>query len=215
LENVSKLLFKKHYRLITDLTGTSPGIYALYDDGELYYVGKSTDLRKRVKHHLRDRHYAAWSHFSLYLVRRAEHIGEIESLIVRISNPKGNRVKPKSESTAILKNLKALVKQKQQAEFKEMFGIGTPKRKRQRAISHPKTLKGLVLRRKHIFATYKGREYKAVVTPGGKIKLGGKLYKSPTAAAKKIVDRRTVNGWRFWYLKDPNGEWVRLSEYRR
>ncbi|GAH92224.1 unnamed protein product, partial [marine sediment metagenome] len=55
MENVSKLVFKKHYNLITELIGNSPGVYALYDDRDLYYVGKSTDLRKRVRHHLRDR----------------------------------------------------------------------------------------------------------------------------------------------------------------
>lgn len=55
LENVSKLVFKKHYNLITELIGSSPGVYALYDDRDLYYVGKSTDLRKRVRHHLRVR----------------------------------------------------------------------------------------------------------------------------------------------------------------
>jgi len=23
-----------------------------------------------------------------------------------------------------------------------------------------------------------------------------------------------VNGWTFWYIESPSGEWVRLSEYR-
>ena len=49
LENVSKDVFRKYYGLITDLVGSSPGIYALYDGTELYYVGKSTELRKRVR----------------------------------------------------------------------------------------------------------------------------------------------------------------------
>lgn len=65
LENVSKDVFRKYYALIKDIIGDSPGVYALYDSNGLYYVGKSTDLKKRVKHHLRDRHYALWSHFSL------------------------------------------------------------------------------------------------------------------------------------------------------
>lgn len=64
LENVSKDVFKTYYPLITELVGDSPGIYALYDGDELYYVGKSIELRKRVRHHLRDRHLASWTHFS-------------------------------------------------------------------------------------------------------------------------------------------------------
>jgi hypothetical protein len=87
LENVSKDVFKQYYPLITELVGDSPRIYALYDDNDLYYVGKSTELRKRVKQHLKDRHLASWTHFSLYLARREDHIHEIESLLVRIANP--------------------------------------------------------------------------------------------------------------------------------
>jgi GIY-YIG catalytic domain len=71
LERVSKDLFRKYYELITELVSTSPGVYALYDDDELYYVGKSTDLKKRVKQHLRDRHLKSWTHFSFYLERFA------------------------------------------------------------------------------------------------------------------------------------------------
>ena len=59
LEKVSKDLFRKYFGLITELIGNSPGIYALYDGVDLYYVGKSTDLKKRVKQHLRDRHLAS------------------------------------------------------------------------------------------------------------------------------------------------------------
>ena len=64
LENLSRALFKDHHKFITELVDSSPGVYALYDGEELYYVGKSIHLKKRVKHHLRDRHFASWSHFS-------------------------------------------------------------------------------------------------------------------------------------------------------
>src|ERR1039457_4681322 len=90
LENVSKDVFRRHASLITDLIGKSPGIYALYDDMGLYYVGKSVDLKGRVQTHLKDRHKASWTHFSLYLLRNEEHVGEMESLLICISNPKGN-----------------------------------------------------------------------------------------------------------------------------
>jgi len=214
LENVSKLVFKKHYNLITELIGSSPGVYALYDDRDLYYVGKSTDLRKRVRHHLRDRHYASWTHFSLYLVRRAVHISEIEALIVRVANPKGNRAIPKGKSSTIFKKLKAMVKQKQQLELEEMFGIRKPRPKRRRSTLHSEVLKGLVTMRKRLYKTYKGKEYKAILTPGGTIILGKKRYKTPTAAAKAVVKRHTVNGWTFWFIKDSNGDWVRLCDFK-
>jgi hypothetical protein len=226
LENVSKQVFREYYKLITDLVGDSPGIYALYDETELYYVGRSTELRKRVKHHLRDRHYASWTHFSLYMVRRVGHIGEIESLLVRIANPKGNRVVPKGKSGGqMLKRLKSMVKQEQKRKFDKMFGgkgKGKGKGKRKRKTTKkssgrgPRSLKGLVQHQRKLFRTYKGKEYKATLTPSGIIKFGNKKYSSPSAAAKAIIDRKTdtVNGWVFWYIKNRDGEWVRLSDYQ-
>ena len=217
LENVSKLLFSKHFELVTKLVGKSPGVYALYDGNELYYVGKSTDLRKRVKHHLRDRHYASWTHFSLYLVRKSEHVGEIESLLVRIANPKGNRSVPKGKSSgAMMKELKAMVRRKQKKEFDEMFGGKEYAARAEKKVvtEHPRTLRRLVTKQTPLYRTYKGKDYKAILTRGGTIKLGVKKFSTPTAAAKAVVERRSVNGWKFWYIEDSRGEWVRLSDYR-
>ncbi len=217
LENVSKDVFRKHYDLITELVGNSHGIYALYDDKELYYVGKSTDLKRRVKHHLRDRHYAGWTHFSLYLVRNAEHIHEIESLLIRIANPKGNRKFPKSDSSgAMLKQLQNMVKQKHKDEYEAMFGRRDRRnlKKKSRA-KHPKTLIKLVDRKATLYRTYKGKEYKAILTSKGIIKFGNKKFDNPSGATKAIVGRSAVNGWAFWYIKNSNGEWVRLSEYQK
>jgi len=217
LENVSKDVFRKHYDLITKLVGSSPGIYCLYDTSELYYVGKSTDLRRRVKHHLRDRHLASWTHFSLYLVRKAEHIDEIESLLVRIANPEGNKRIPKGRiGSAMLKQLKALVKQKQAEEFADMFGtIKLTRQKIKKGFKkHLKTLRGMVTKRTPLYRTFKGKEYRAFLYPSGIIKIGSKSFKTPTAAALVIVKRPTVNGWTFWFIKDERGEWVRLSEYK-
>ena len=94
---VSKDAFRKYFSAITELIGNSPGIYARYDGQVLSYVGKSTELRKRVKPHLRDLHLASWTHFGLYLVRKIRHIDEIGSLLVRIASPKGNRVAPQGK----------------------------------------------------------------------------------------------------------------------
>ncbi len=214
LENISKSIFRNFYKQITELIGNSHGIYALYDEDELYYVGKSTDLKERVKQHLKDRHFASWTHFSFYLVRKADHIGEIESLLIRISNPKGNRKKYRTgqRGTSLLKQLQEMIKQKQKEEFDEMFGMELKKQPLGKA-KKLKSLAGLVSKKTSLYRTYKGREYKALLTPKGKIKLGGKAFLSPSAAAKSIV-KREVNGWKFWYIKDVNGEWIRLSEYK-
>lgn len=213
LGKTSREIFRRYSDTITDLIGNSTGIYALYDGPELYYVGKAIDLRRRVKQHLKDRHFASWTHFSLYLVRREEQIPEIESLIIRIANPKGNRAIPsRNEGKLLLKKLRTLVKNKQKDEIDMLFG-DKKKRVRTRMGKGSKSLQGLVKSKHRLYRTYKGKEYMAVLLPSGKIKFKGRSFDTATAAAKSIVDRSTVNGWHFWYIKDSKGEWVRLSDF--
>ncbi|HWT01576.1 MAG TPA: GIY-YIG nuclease family protein [Pyrinomonadaceae bacterium] len=217
LEKVSKDLFRKYFSLITELVGNSPGIYALYDGSELYYVGKSTDLKKRVKQHLRDRHLASWTHFSLYLVRKAEHIHEIESLLVRIANPQGNRIVPKGKSSGpMLKKLMQMVRQKHSDEFQSLFGINKTKKQsiRSDGVDGKRTLKGLVSKPTPLFREYKGKKFTATLNPDGTITLKNKRYNTPTAAAKAVVDRSAVNGWHFWYIEDLNGDWIKLYKHK-
>lgn len=212
LENVSRNLFKDHMEIITELIGDSSGIYALYDENELYYVGRARELKQRVKHHLKDRHDSQWTHFSLYLVKRNDHIGDIESLLIRVAAPVGNRAKPKGrDSRLMLSKLRKMIRQKHKRELAELI----PGRKRTRIVEkHTRdTLAGLVKVRTPIYRTYKGREYKATLVPKGFILFKGERYNTPTSAAVQIVDRSTVNGWTFWRIKNSSGEWVSLKEY--
>jgi|TARA_Y100000782_G_C10009509_1_gene192194 hypothetical protein len=72
------------------------GIYALYDNHGLYYVGLTDfSLRHRIQTHTQDRHKGKWKRFSWYQIPDINHTKDIESIILRIINPKGNRVKGK------------------------------------------------------------------------------------------------------------------------
>lgn len=157
LENISKSVFRNHAPLITDLIGRSPGVYALYDDMGLYYVGKSVDLKGRVHHHLKDRHKASWTHFSLYLLRHEDHVNEIESLLIRIANPKGNRAKPKGRSGGdMLKRLREMVKDQQKQEYEEMFGSRATGNRRTRTVNKA-SLSGLVKNNTDFLELIKGK----------------------------------------------------------
>ncbi len=214
LEHISKDIFSKYTSLITQLIEKSSGVYALYDETQLYYVGRATQLRNRVKQHLRDRHDASWTHFSLYLVSNDDHIGEIESLLIRIANPKGNTIKPKGlDSRKLHKQLEGLIKLKHKEELSSLFSKKTKENKKTETHAQSKELRGMVQRRTPIYKTYKGKEYKAILNPSGTITFKKKIYSSPTAAAKAVVKIRTVNGWTFWYIRNKAGEWVRLKNY--
>jgi hypothetical protein len=92
LENISRTAIKRYPEIITDYARRRSGVYALYKGEELYYVGLAKNLRSRLHGHLKDRHAEAWDRFSVYLTQGDEHLKELESLVLRIAAPKGNRV---------------------------------------------------------------------------------------------------------------------------
>ena len=217
LERVSKEIFVRYSEELSDLVGTSNGVYALYDKNELYYVGKASDLKRRIRQHLKDRHLAQWTHFSLFLTDKSAYINDIESVIISVSNPKGNKAKPKGNVDARLKKeLKALVKKRQTEEINRLFGSKSRIRKKntKKNVVAQSILKNLFQDSRPLFKEYKGKEYKATLLTSGKIKYKNKLYTSPSGAAHTIVHSGTINGWDFWYIKNENGDWVKLSSLR-
>jgi hypothetical protein len=62
-------------------------------------------------------------------------------------------------------------------------------------------------------ATHKGKLYLGSVASGALV-VGGKAYRSPSAAAVEIT-KVSTNGWAFWTCKLPNSEaWVQLKRLR-
>ena len=107
LENVSREVLERYQQLAQDFIRGRHGVYALYRRGKLYYVGLATNLRGRLKSHLRDRHGESWDRFSVYLTIGDQHMRELEALMLRISKPKGNKVKgrfARSASTSVSQN---------------------------------------------------------------------------------------------------------------
>ena len=73
------------------------GIYILFSGDVPYYVGMSkTSLRSRLKKHaLKDHHRGQWDEFSFYQVPRQQYIKDIETLLIRVIRPPGNKVRGK------------------------------------------------------------------------------------------------------------------------
>ena len=103
LEKISAKVFDDFSSVITDLIKGHQGIYALFKKDRLYYVGLAGNLKGRIHSHNTDRHQNKWTHFSLYIVRKEDHIREIESLVLRIAYPKGNSIKGKLKQSEDLR----------------------------------------------------------------------------------------------------------------
>jgi len=219
LEKVSGELFEAYPAAIRALIKGKSGVYALYNRDSLYYVGLASNLMGRLKAHLRDRHNGKWNRFSVYLTVHDGHMKELESLILRISTPKGNRQSGKFMASQNLRgDLNCLIKEEDDDRRANLLG-GAVQRRRVRAKAQ-KTKGGTVLagafdNRKQLKGWYNEHECIATLRKDGKIRFDGELYASPSAAAKAAKGAR-ANGWNFWHYKDPkSGDWIRLSQLKR
>jgi len=223
LERISSQVFSEFPRELTDLVGERHGVYALYKGDRLYYVGLAANLRYRIGQHLRDRHARKWDKFSLYLVRRVEHIRELESLVLRIADPRGNATKGRLPRADNLRpELKAKIRKEQDRQRGAI--LGTPRRKQVKATERtPRTvskkagappLAAYVKKPFRLRATYKNKTYEARVRTNGMISYRGTLYNSPSGAGQAVTGKPSA-GWHFWRYRNEDGEWVKLAELRK
>jgi predicted GIY-YIG superfamily endonuclease len=222
LENVSRGVLADYQKLVREHVRGRHGIYALYRRDKLYYVGLAKDLRNRLTAHLRDRHAQSWDRFSVYLTINDTHMKELESLLLRIVQPKGNRMGGKFANA---ENLRLVfgqrIRAEQRAELDELLG----QRRRAKQSSAAKVLKSVngrvpVLakfpkRPRLLRGRYKGERYTARVLKDGRIRHDGKDFNSPSLAAIAATGGAARNGWWFWQYERAPGEWVRLRELKR
>lgn len=226
LEKVKSSVFSEFPKEITSLVAGKHGVYALYKGDHLYYVGLASDLHRRVNHHLRDKHAGKWSSFSLYLIHKSDHIKELESLILRIADPKGNSVKGRMQHAENMTHLlKAHIKQRQDIALNSVLNLSgklalkkaafrTVKKKASETEGRQPSLLPYAGNRFELKRVYKDKTYKAFVLADGTIRYAGKIYGSPSLAAVAVANR-PVNGWTFWRFKDASGKWVDLNTLRK
>eukprot|EP01047_Picozoa_sp_COSAG01_P001861 COSAG01_NODE_46_length_32080_cov_716.589319_10_plen_235_part_00 len=221
LESIDRKMLVEYQDIIRDFIKGHQGIYALYKGDELYYVGLATNLRGRLKAHLRDRHKNSWNRFSVYLVIENKHVKELESLFLRILMPKGNAQKGKFPKAVNLKTrLVSEIRRRQKEELEVLTGkrrkVTRKKSKRTLAkrISSETSLGPYINKAFKIRQTYKGKVYTANVRKSGWIYFRGYLYRSPSTLGKEITGRSN-NGWHFWNYERAPGQWVKLKELKQ
>ena len=68
------------------------GLYALYKkNGELYYVGRASNLLGRVSLHRIDLHGKKWDKLAIYIIDERLTLHDVESLLIAVSKPEGNK----------------------------------------------------------------------------------------------------------------------------
>ncbi len=219
LENISRKALVNYQKIIKEYVKGRHGVYALYRKGNLYYVGLASNLRNRLKTHLRDRHANTWDTFSVYLIIKDKHLRELETLILKIASPKGNKQIGKFVRS---QNLKPLFKKKitkaQQKELEILLGRTKEKEVEKKVIKKVKgrspMLAPYVSKRFRIRFRYKGKLYKAMVRKDGTIFYKKKFYNSPSLAARAVTKHAT-NGWWVWQYERAPGDWVKLKELRK
>ncbi len=73
-----------------EVIGKSSGIYALYKGDKLYYVGIAQNLLDRVDWHTKDKHKNRWDKVSFFVIDKHRYSKDIETVILRIAEPRGN-----------------------------------------------------------------------------------------------------------------------------
>lgn len=222
LEGISRTALEKYHRIIREYIRRRHGIYALYRRGSLPYVGLASNLTSRLRQHLHDHHGRSWDRFSVFLTIGDRHMKELESMLLRIVQPRGNKQRghfPKSEN--LRRRLARDIRRLQKIELGDLVGDPPSERREQPAEDQSGTRPAKLaqhlaqLHRRTLKAYFKGKLIRARVRRDGSIRFRGRIYRSPSRAAAKACGRRTCNGWTFWTYERAPGDWVHLGELRR
>lgn len=219
LENVSRELLEKHQELVRQYVRNIKGVYALYRRGKIYYVGLARNLRGRLGHHLKDRHHDSWDSFSVYVTIGDSHMRELESLILRIVKPPGNKQKGKFAKS---EDLRRRFTRDWYAEMRIKLGnlLGkqpklTPRKQNiSKVVGRKPVLSQYPNYPTTLRARYKGKTFFAYVRKTGLIFFAKKHFTSPSVAGALIVGGRACNGWKFWEYQRAPGDWVPLDNLR-
>lgn len=220
LERISRAALEDYKDVVRDFVRGRHGVYALYQKNRLYYVGLASNLRGRLKHHLRDRHSKTWDRFSVYLTVGDQHLRELEALLLRIIAPPGNQVTGKfAKSQDLCREFRRQIKYEQHTELESLLTDGSKERRKATSAGKEEAcrtppLAAHVSRRFPIRFRYKGTLHTATVRNNGKIRFAGCIYNSPSLAASAIT-KRPMNGWTAWSYERAPGDWVVLDELRK
>lgn len=82
---------KKMKQLLKDVDG----VYALFKEENLYYIGQGDLYQRLLAHYKKDRHKNKWNTFAFAKLLNPQLREELESLLITLTNPPGNKNTPR------------------------------------------------------------------------------------------------------------------------
>jgi hypothetical protein len=165
-----------------------------------------------------------WDRFSVYITIGDHHIKELESLLLRVVKPAGNKQKGKFvRSEDLRRRLQQDIRNQQKAERDALFGghphpiktLAEPRRTARGDDLRTPVLAQYITKSTPIRARHKGKTLTARINRDGTIHFAGNLYTSPSLAGAAAVNRPSCNGWTFWTFQRAPGDWVTLDALRK
>lgn len=173
---------------------------------------------ENISREAKDHHGNSWDRFSLYLTIGDKHLKELESLILRITKPKGNRVKGKlARSENLKRKLTADIKTIQRAQLNGIIGRIVIVGKTEQDVGaggRTPVLRTYISGPMKLRAEYKGKTYTGTIRHDGSIRVNRNVFTSPSKAGSAVT-QNACDGWVFWKYERAPGDWVLLDELRK
>jgi hypothetical protein len=79
-----------------------PGVYVLYQGENVYYIGRASNLGKRLRTHTRvgGRYSEHWTHISTFAIPDESQVNAVESILIA-AVPARNSAKPRIKKIAL------------------------------------------------------------------------------------------------------------------
>ncbi|MBP5296354.1 MAG: GIY-YIG nuclease family protein [Bacteriovoracaceae bacterium] len=222
-QKISTDIFNKYPDQIVEIANGQPGVYALYKGDHLYYVGKAIDLRRRLEQHLKDQHQGRWNNFSLFITKKKEYISIIETILINVANPPGNKSRFANKVRHGQRKLYRMIQRQHKLDMATMFkkeerlSRATSRKSSHFTAGHKRppfqAFKGYFNSPRPLKAEWQGTTYHATLFPDGHFEMDGNSYKT-LRPINKLIKMHHVDTWRRWAVQDENGTWITFHDLK-
>ena len=196
LPKVSIEVLLKYEKDLINFIKNKGGIYVLYRDNDIYYVGKADNLKRRITQHVKDHHKNEWNAFSLCIPNTKSAIPAIERILISLLKPVGNNLLYEREIKRAERELENAIMRSHKERMNYLFHREEPQKIKKRKTKKIKITK----KNRCLEKEYNGKKYRVLALADGMFRFQSKRYPSLTAIAKKITKAKSISGPKFFGL---------------